>query len=119
MRMEVDLPDIGGFEYTGEFRTPKPGEHYLNLDTDRVLYCEGLNRAKSFIMKRCRPRKDVGDRYWAVDVEGDILSFTEEYSRFDVSLYSFGNYWGSHEDAQMALERIKETMLNLHKELGR
>ena len=29
MKVELDLPEIKGFEYTGEWRDPKKGEYYM------------------------------------------------------------------------------------------
>ena len=30
MKVEIDLPEIEGFEYTGEYRTPKAGENFVS-----------------------------------------------------------------------------------------
>jgi len=34
MKTELDLPEIEGFEYTGEYRKPKAGEFYLGGGKD-------------------------------------------------------------------------------------
>lgn len=31
MKVKMDMPDLPhGFKYTGEWRVPEPGEHYIN-----------------------------------------------------------------------------------------
>ncbi len=40
MKVEIELPEIEGFEYTGEFRYPKQGECFLE-GTSKVSFAAG------------------------------------------------------------------------------
>ena len=38
---KADLPFFAGYEYTGEFRVPNPGEYFLSMRNDDVLEYTG------------------------------------------------------------------------------
>ncbi len=66
MKIEIELPEIEGFSYTGEYRQPKLGESYIyNLEygKGKVKECfvpapSGCNK---FIMKKLKPKREFKD----------------------------------------------------------
>jgi len=66
MKIEIELPEIPGYEYTGEFRKATYDEYYLDIDTDRFLEYNEIRKTEySYpILKKLDdpklPKKDRG-----------------------------------------------------------
>ncbi len=57
MNVNIELPLIDGFEYTGEYRSPKVSEYYLGWYDIAVLAdYTWTNGEKRFILTKARPR---------------------------------------------------------------
>ena len=56
MKIELDLPEIEGFEYTGAYRTAEIGEYILIHD--HVIECQGHSYEYP-ILKKKAPKYDV------------------------------------------------------------
>jgi len=57
MKVEVDLPEIEGYEYTGEYREPKKGEYilgYATLTACMIKYEDSMN-FNNHILKKVEP----------------------------------------------------------------
>ena len=53
MKVTIDLPEIEGFEYTGEYRGPNKGEHYY--DEGKQLVAQAARHAACPILKKKAP----------------------------------------------------------------
>jgi hypothetical protein len=55
MKIEIDLPEIEGYEYTGEYRFPKEGEKFVSggLGGKARAYCDMSE--KRLILKKKAP----------------------------------------------------------------
>ena len=57
MKVEIELPEIEGYEYTGEYRCPKKGEYFLgcaSLTACSIEY-EGSMNVGTHILKKVKP----------------------------------------------------------------
>lgn len=73
VEVKIKLPEIEGFEYTGEFRSPRRGEYYLNTvrnTGEQASFTYGSIR-KHILKKKQSPKDWVGKlcsfREYAVD----------------------------------------------------
>jgi hypothetical protein len=66
-------------------------------------------------MARWKP--ELGERYFYVG-GGGLVNFNYwENDEADHFYYNFGNMFQTEEQAEQALKRVKETLLNFHKEI--
>lgn len=65
-------------------------------------------------MARWKPSK--GDKYCILDMYGKIHDLVWNGDSVDHKFYNFGNCFPTYEEAEKALEKVKETLLNFHKE---
>jgi len=57
MKVEIELPEIEGYEYTGEYRVPRKGEYTLgcaSLTLCSIVY-EGSMNVSTHILKKVKP----------------------------------------------------------------
>ena len=55
MRIEIELPEIEGFEYTGEYRAPKLGESFLNYQGEIITFLDGSMDEINPILRKLDP----------------------------------------------------------------
>ena len=68
MKIEIELPEIEGYEYTGEYRAPKDGEYYTHQG--KVIECGMDAHSEYIIIKKKAPK-------YAVITQGDFLQLCE------------------------------------------
>lgn len=65
MKIEIELPEIEGYEYTGEYRKPKEMEHYVDLDGrpfQRGSFIpEEDEEDKHLILRKLKPKREFTD----------------------------------------------------------
>ena len=63
-------------------------------------------------------KPDYENIYWFVTdyLEVDYCYYINTYK--DIDRYEFGNMFRTEEEAQRALEMVKETLINFHKEIN-
>lgn len=62
----------------------------------------------------------VGESYWIIELYPIIGAFqvtSDGFINKDEKLYNFGNCFRTEEEAEKALEKVKETLLNFQKEI--
>ncbi len=65
MKVTLDLPEIEGFEYTGEYRQAKTGEPYMILN-GKVESCIGGSNSLYPILKKIEPEYIVIDHIHSI-----------------------------------------------------
>ena len=97
-KVTMDLPDIPGYEYTGEFRPAQTGEAWTIGGNSVYMGCAV---GKLFILRQLKPKRHIfeeipaheggGVRYpkageWALDAGNGIFRAQTdyEYSRFQI-----------------------------------
>lgn len=65
-------------------------------------------------MTRWKPL--VGEKYYFVDIFY-ISFFYWEDDKYDNEYYNCGNCFQTQEDAERALEKLRETLIEFHKEI--
>lgn len=65
-------------------------------------------------MARWKPKTD--DKYWCLDLPFHIKNFYWHNDKADEFNYEMGNIFRTKEEAEKAQEKVKETLLNFHKE---
>lgn len=53
--VNMQLPDVAGYEYSGEYRSPKIGEHFLSA-VDALVKTAGTNMTAEFPILRPAPK---------------------------------------------------------------
>ena len=79
MRIEIELPEIEGFEYTGEYRAPKLGESFLNYQGEIITFLDGSMDEINPILRKLDP-PNLEDRIKAEfsDKHVVMLEFMQE-----------------------------------------
>ena len=101
MKVEIDLPHIEGYYYTGEFRVPKEGERYLNYEKALSL-AFGENEISYPLLERAKETKWTptdGEMIWVAISDGSAISTT---------YYDFLDPVGRFETEEEALEAAKQ-----------
>jgi len=102
------LPEIDGWEYTGEWRQAKEGDGYINCANTFSVWDERdyTSAGKYPILHRKQWRAESGEQYYflnpslVVSVAID-WSFSEGGARYQV-----GNYFQTEQEARQARERV-------------
>ena len=63
-----------------------------------------------------RWKPSFGDRYWTVSIEGYAHPTQWYDDGFDNNVHAFGNCFKTREQAEVALEKIKKVLLEVHDE---
>jgi len=95
IKVEINMSVIEGYEYTGEYRTPSEGEHYLDNDRNivEIASCDWRSM-RCFILKKAQTwRKvtsldDLGKKARFRNGSADDWSYDELYAVIH-KLYSF------------------------------
>ena len=119
MGVLIDLPEIEGYEYTGEYRCPKEGEYYLD---GSGVSCHYGRRGDTYgvrfhILRKKRWRAVDGQLYWVVCTEGVlggwmVDSWYENFDEADTCFYASGNYFQTKEEAEAMAEKVRELFKN-------
>ena len=108
MKVELELPEIEGFEYTGEYRKAKSGEYW---GVGFTIYT-GPSINPYPILREKRWRAEYGGDYWTYDYsDTDIGRATEMHTSGDNRSYRTGLYWKTEEEAIAALKKITAMLL--------
>jgi len=76
MKIEIDLPELEGFEYTGEYRKPNDGEYHY-CEVRESAHCDSIrllhDKTPSLILRKLEPKRKFKDgAFYPVRVEHDI-----------------------------------------------
>lgn len=100
MKVEIDLPEIEGYEYTGEYRVPKRGEYYFFKDNDGAWAASGDVCNNHHILRKKRWRAEYYGAYWIIDTDGYIHKSYEYSDLIGCRRYELGNYFQTREEAE-------------------
>ena len=82
MKIEMEMPEIEGYEYTGEQREPKADEYFLDLDGRpfrRLSFIPEDEEDKYIILRKLKPKREFKDgAFYPV-----IISSVEVVRRYD------------------------------------
>lgn len=123
--MEVKVQLKSEYEYsgvklepTGEYRTPKDGEYFLDneISTGPLIAQSDFAEEQYFILKPKRWRAGYGNKYWFVDSTLSVSQLIDTYVLGDDMRYRTGNYFKSKDLAEAALNKVKAAILGVHNE---
>lgn len=84
MKVEIDLPKIDGFEYTGEYTIPKEGEFHLSYD-GKLSQCFMNGYASSYLILKpvetwITPTLEYMQEHykWGEEVEARFRNYEDE-----------------------------------------
>lgn len=62
MQVTIELPEIEGFEYTGEYRVPGVDEYYFNNDDSAHLCITKWHKMYKYpILRKLKPKREFKD----------------------------------------------------------
>jgi|Tabmets5t2r1_1033131.scaffolds.fasta_scaffold19214_4 hypothetical protein len=67
--------------------------------------------------ERWRPRQS--EQYFKIDSDGMIHKITWDEDDLDIKFWAFGNCFQTHAQAELARGKVKEALLNFHKDYER
>lgn len=113
-KVTVELPEIEGYEDTGEFRQPKPGELFrdsLSLHLHEVVHADSeIPNGKRFILKKKRWRAKNGECYYYIDSSIDTALETELGTAGDDARWRAGNYFKHEQTARNYRDVVQEVI---------
>ena len=74
-----------------------------------------LNKSKEIELSRWTPQ--AGEKYYYVGDNGMVNFTFFDCDEVDEDYYKFGNIFRTKEEAERALEKVKETLLKFQKEI--
>jgi hypothetical protein len=83
MKVEIELPEIEGFEYTGEFRAPNKGEFYLRVNyrdnacCNFIQECDDDDDYKNYAC--CNFIQECDDDFYLAGSSRHILRKVKQY----------------------------------------
>lgn len=83
----------------------------LEVYREKEAYLKSIGRKK---MSRWKPEK--GAKYYYVGDSGMVNFTFADCDSVDEAYYKFGNVFRTEAEAEKALEQVKETLINFHKE---
>ena len=73
--------------------------------------CEAVAEYSETDDKGCEPRwPQEGDKYFCIAVDGELDHITFDRSEVDRKIQDFGNFFRTKEEAEAALERVKQAL---------
>ena len=57
-----------------------------------------------------KPWPSVGDKYFCIAAEGRVDLFRFDGNEFDCKMQGFGNFFRTKEEAEAALDRVKQAL---------
>ena len=109
MKVEIDLPEIEGYEYTGEYRPPKDGECYLGREHTAKKATFNYDD-RHLILRHKRWRAEKGGDYYYFDSHLEMRQTNDIRTAIDNQFYDAGNYFQTKEQCQQAIDKIKEVL---------
>ena len=106
MKVELELPEIEGFEYTGEYRKAKSGEYW---GVGFTIYT-GPSINPYPILREKRWRADFKTGYFTL-CGGKVSYAIEDNCDIDTRIYNIGFYWKTEQEANAALKKITAMLL--------
>ena len=114
MKVEIELPEIEGYEYTGEYRFPIVGEYFLkSFKVQQANQTQCLFPRSILKKKRWRAEKDC--RYFMIDNTVSVVDCFDIYKLTDDRRYFFGNYFKTEEQAEGGVESLKKLLQEYHR----
>ena len=116
MDVLIDLPEIEGYEYTGEFRCPKAGEYYLDGSGVSCIIMEAVATilgVRFHIIRPIRWRAEIGQAYYHVHDNGIlplrlcVRQATDVGYPHDAVRFKSGNYFQTKEEAEAMAEKVR------------
>ena len=108
-KVTLDLPEIKGYEYTGEYRAPLCGEYWAE---SRTVFCMPVEE-HHFIIRKIRPRAKFGEAYHYIVVNGQGVSVsttTDCLDLVDRARHESGSYFMTHDAACVAATAIRKLL---------
>lgn len=113
IKIEMNMPPPpNGYEYTGEFRCPKNGEHFIN-NFGCVARADILSVNAFPILRKKRWRAGYGLPYYTVSEVGKVRKLIERDNHLSDLLYEIGNYFSTQEQAQEAASKIRDLLMEI------
>jgi hypothetical protein len=112
--VEVKLPVLEGFRYTGEFRCPRRNEYYATRVGNRWVACQAphtFTRNQRHILEMSRWRARYGDFYYFAASDGHIISTKELGTTRNKEHFDMGNYWQTSYDARAFMYEVQDLAL--------
>lgn len=113
MKVTIDLPEIEGYEYTGEYRDPRDKESYLDGDGCFINSSKRNPLVFRHILRKKRWRAEKGFTYYRVVMNGFGHYFetdADDYSAEHNAFYGSGNYFKIEAEAQAMADKIKQLL---------
>jgi len=109
MKVEIDLPEIEGYEYTGEFRKPSGGDYFL---TEGGHYCRYVSAVCGLvglrpILRKKRWRAEKDDPYWFIGSDLVCDYSKETGDAWDNLRFKSGNYFQDRQQAEAMAEKVR------------
>ena len=110
-----DMPEpLEGYEYTGEYRSPKCGEWFIDPNDMNPMKTTRGHHLPRFILRKKRWRADMGFDYWFFTSDGVVNRGLDIYEGGDCKRYAIGNYFKTEAEAQPAADKLKEFFMQFH-----
>ena len=102
------LPEIDGWEYTGEWREAQAGDGYINCASTFCLWDERdcASVGKYPILHRRQWRAESGSRYYYINTCFEVNTVVECGASSDNTRYHVGNYFQTEQEVGQARERV-------------
>lgn len=92
--------------------TAEEKQHLFDKMKEQGLHWDAEQKRVEKIMWRAKK----GDRYWKLSSDLHMLGMQEDNDAFDQDSWECGNYFKTQEQAERAVEAIKETLRKFHEE---
>ncbi len=106
MKVEIDLPEIEGYEYTGEYRSPEHGEAFIGPYANLEICVGHVNRL-SLILREKRWRAEMHQKFWMIDDRAQPVGLNENLAAYTARLWETGNYFQTKEEAEAMAEKVR------------
>jgi len=110
VKVEMDMPYIEGYEYTGEYREPINCETFLDDGYVSVKNLYDDYDAAYPILRKKRWRAEVGGKYCAVQITNGKVKvrwFLEQGSAVDNLHYERDMYFKAEQEAQELADKLQ------------
>lgn len=115
IKVEMGLPEMGGYAYTGEYRIPQKDEYFLCPATKNinnyVAQCESMLETVHHILKKKKWRAEVNGIYYHINSLIEVMEDKELNTGGDTKKYKVGNYFKTIQQAEAISLKIKKLLL--------
>ncbi len=109
-KIEMDLPEVEGYEYTGKYGYASPGDYYLcNITVLLNNYSDSTIKQYPILKKKRWRAGQDGDYHTIRD--GEIGCFRDGRNTWDDTSYASGMYWQTLEEGEAALAKFTAMLL--------